>query len=1400
MRFHCNGVALAKGVGGAVGKGMYPAVYCANGWAGGGSSFRVSHPKRITEVSVEDESTPVENIKLQKLGMGEMRSRYIKEALRRYGVWGAELDESASYEGLFRAISNTVDPKAVREELVEMGDDEKRVVFDRIWAAAGIPEGSLFSNDTRQKSEYGWVPISWRVTGGGLKDLVIRALRQGGEMAISSGSEGAGAGEIGELAGEFLYAFARKVSTSLDTPLPSSVVVDSAGAAAVAGAGADRPVGVRCLVTARSIDTCIEALTLLLDGSYQNMEQARSAGLRPALLRLLVLPAYAEAAQGLLLRMIANDVFMQDGDLEAILALNNSGGRGAEAGSKERMIFDLGDRARRLHPIVSAHMVRTGWIEAAVECLGRMAVGDATSLVKDGQTPQKSPRKGRQGGVAGVSPWDKVRAAAIGPSLTMGPWEKVRCSMAALRLLAKLTASPKSGMASAWSIVGWRSIVENVEAGRVMRLGAGHTIIGMLLEMSLQGSTRVDEIIEKGLGGGKLLGKKSEDVLDEGVEVAHFISQWGDHGGDSNEGGRGRIIECGDAIGLAVCLLTLVKSDLRTRGFNAISQLCAESTANRQILSSCGVASIAVESFAPALASAEAGSVDGGISKLVRDLVASIGVYKLSMRDVGSIVRLGLAPQGPLKVAQALLGDSSPGSSTGLALNCALSTKMAASPSSSHSSNLQFPFFECAINGDSDESHILEIPTMALAWPPRSGFSFCMWLKIEPPAVLRGRGASGPSAHLFSLIKLIKDDNLEISLSAAIDNGVVRVWAQSGKMSASFSAKVLEYGRLYHLAIVYQKKMIESDCARLYVDGAEVTPEARGADVGSDAKAFLGSIMQTPHRLDVGGSVSLASWCKSADEEVPVSSTMRLGNVLCVDDLMSHHYIVSHFAAGPAHESQVTMDLSKVAPDVTSRTYPLYSDALGEAQLVGLGSWPLPPQSGVYLEEATKLACTPASICKTPGTFIATGGVPNNASARSIVSVPGSGVDACGDGAMSLRHGVGAFDGAAPHISLQSVGGLGAALLMLERANTPGEVLTSIEHLRWLLESSARFSSQGTSMSVGRITSFILRRRIMSMAPESRAQQHGVNLLDSDEIITAILRFTGLSVGDEGAVMSTPHALPDLILSRWLWKAAPPHAQVRMSSLLTSALANSSHRAFNSKRLELVGGLHIMLHCIMDPTLPDDSVGHLVSMIRSQLVTERKPADLNDLLMCVLTCLTPSSSSGGGGGGGGGVASSGSGVSGVGSEPRRVSIGSEPGSSSAATRARKVEISHSLLEIIVELQFEAHEGDAAWDEWRIALHKTFGAKTLVHLLRMPFLHPRIAIALFQILLLHINGRQRHMRRFKGIDGLGALKDSIIPLADCPYMFLLTIHLLFGIPVQYLSQSVDQEVSFPLALV
>lgn len=37
--------------------------------------------------------------------------------------------------------------------------------------------------------------------------------------------------------------------------------------------------------------------------------------------------------------------------------------------------------------------------------------------------------------------------------------------------------------------------------------------------------------------------------------------------------------------------------------------------------------------------------------------------------------------------------------------------------------------------------------------------------------------------------------------------------------------------------------------ARVYLDGEEVLPEARGADVGSDAKAFLGSIMQSPHRL-----------------------------------------------------------------------------------------------------------------------------------------------------------------------------------------------------------------------------------------------------------------------------------------------------------------------------------------------------------------------------------------------------------------------------------------------------------------------------------------------------------------------------------------------------------------------
>lgn len=316
-------------------------------------------------------------------------------------------------------------------------------------------------------------------------------------------------------------------------------------------------------------------------------------------------------------------------------------------------------------------------------------------------------------------------------------------------------------------------------------------------------------MIEGVVGGGKV-GKKGGDALDEGIEIAHFISNWGDYGGggggqDSLEG-RGHAVACGDAVGLATCILTAARNDLKIRGLRAVVQLCTESTHNRRVLSACGVASLAIECFASNL-TAGAGQADGGIGKVARDLIAAVGAYRLSVADMASIARLGLSPTGSLKVAIALLADLSPGLSAGLPVNEALEAKQAAGTGVPL---LQFPFFECVVNGESRGTQILEIPTLTAAWPPRTGFSFCAWVKVDPPAVLRGPGSAGPSIHLVSLSKL-KGGSSELSISVAVSGGVVRLWSQGGKMDASFPSRALEYGRLHHVAVVYQKRMLESD-------------------------------------------------------------------------------------------------------------------------------------------------------------------------------------------------------------------------------------------------------------------------------------------------------------------------------------------------------------------------------------------------------------------------------------------------------------------------------------------------------------------------------------------------------------------------------------------------------------
>lgn len=295
-----------------------------------------------------------------------------------------------------------------------------------------------------------------------------------------------------------------------------------------------------------------------------------------------------------------------------------------------------------------------------------------------------------------------------------------------------------------------------------------------------------------------------------------------------------------------------------------------------------------------------------------------------------------------------------------------------------------------------------------------------------------------------------------------------------------------------------------------------------------------------------------------------------------------------------------------------------------------------------------------------------------------------------------------------------------------------------------------------------------------------------MSLFESDALVAAILKFSGLNDGEEG-VISTPQAIPELVLNRWLWRAASPRAQARICSQFSSALTSSSRGNFNSKRLHLVGGLHAMLRALSDQSLPEESVGSLLAVIQDHLVDEKNPADLNDVVMCILSCFPscfPASSVGGGG-----ADSLGNGTD----NSSRVRSDGEHGGG-AAGRVRRVEVANALLGVVVELQFTAQETGDSWDEWREALHKSFGSRTLVKLLRVPLLHPSTAIVLLQILLLHINSRPKHMARFKGMGGFEALKQCMMPLCDCPYIMIICLHLLFGIPLKDLSGALDQEVS------
>jgi hypothetical protein len=479
LSFTCNGQSVRARMGGVAGAGLHPAVY------GGceGITFVIDGPHKVPAPPRRQISAPEAEVIVvpgpQRISIRELQKRYIHESLQREGVLDEDNPDDLSYTLFYSSVVRLVDFALVRPELNGMTEDEKRVICDRIWAAASqTPNADVTSS---KGLEYCWVPMSYTVTEKGLVNLLIRATH--GDVSgllVKTGHNRDD--EIGEVAADVLLEYASAMCLLLATPGAESLAVIPSSSKAGGGPTNNNT---RCLVSARNFEAVMDSVLLMVSQNYNNMRAARSGGLRDAALDFLRVPAYREPAIRLMQCMVAEDALLNADDLLELMRVLQA--CGAQDIALRRGIIDCVDKVRSLNDYVAPYLAQSGWLHAIVDVIGQLNMPDPqTTLVRSGSNLKSS------------------RAGASNSASAAGQWLIIGLVMACMRLLCLTTVSPLSLRSALWDVVGWRTFVKRAEEGGFMRLGGGYTVLGLLLDLAVDRPNGLDSMLASAEKGTKV--------------------------------------------------------------------------------------------------------------------------------------------------------------------------------------------------------------------------------------------------------------------------------------------------------------------------------------------------------------------------------------------------------------------------------------------------------------------------------------------------------------------------------------------------------------------------------------------------------------------------------------------------------------------------------------------------------------------------------------------------------------------------------------------------------------------------------------------------------------------------------------------------------------------------------
>eukprot|EP00960_Hanusia_phi_P045889 757480-Hanusia_phi.AAC.3 len=910
-----------------------------------------------------------------------------------------------------------------------------------------------------------------------------------------------------------------------------------------------------------------------------------------------------------------------------------------------------------------------------------------------------------------------------------------------------------------WDRIGCFAFVDALRKSRLLEIGKGLTIIGLLLGIATERISSFEKYNDTSWDTIDLKLKFSAGSnFDENTDIAYFLNRWGDYSSSSVENGnrssyqdgrKVRLVSFADAAVLALAAVQLVHRDCKTQAAKAILLLARVSARNKRTFSNARMLFVLSTVYKDVLFDVQ--NNGAGLHQIFNDLVISLCRHRLSLYDARSLFRF--------------LSPDTDGNYFNLTLRTLLDANSGVGSYNSTISSQGFSYFESPINCKTPCLHMIEMPVSdGFFWPPVGGFSYCGWIEIDRYSYqddnsnLRQRSlkVTKPSAKVFSFKSI--DTNSSI-FEAVIHDGRLNL-ISPGRFDITFSNPMFEFGKIYHLAIVYQRQILQSDWVTLYINGTEaetvkVTVDRNMADLR--VAAGMASTRQK-FRLLFGGDGIPKSTDRRDDEWEETSALLRVGDVYVIDEALAPGFILAMYLIGNGQMLCLSTELSPLVPlDIYNEEVIRMYQKISKASM--LGDRLYPPPIGALSPSSIKFMCSASALCyqnsirsifKHDGqnelTFAA---LPDSVECKlsDIVRLENN-----FHTRTVLTESVTEFHGLLLSDMIHHLGGLGVIFGILSEADDSD----TLHQVLWLISSILQKNARNLKSMVNSdgyyVILFLLLRRS--------------HLLDE---ISAQVFFEIVGINTEcpaTGFLSNPFALKDLILCRDLWREANPALQNQLYKLLSETIC-SKQSEFNFQRLALVGAFQSFLHVLLDDTKPIslEGVHSIIEMVAFLLRFHYRKEDLLCLARAILATLSDPASD---------------------DEPylfRSSSMVHAVAAQEVPVNERRVEtMSHNvyirnllLMTVLNEMKRKQSAGqELVSDEFNKIINLRFLMHILSHRVNI-----RTFILTLQLIMVHVTSKNKHAKVFKQKSCIQELEKYFEDHCKSPHVYYLLLNFLYG---------------------